>query len=103
MPSYRTLCRLTLALCVFALSPALVFAEAPLHQRIDQAIAAGQPDFAHRAAGPASDAEFLRRVYLDLTGTIPTPAQTRDFLKDTSPSKRLTLIDRLLVSPEYAR
>jgi len=84
------------------LSPALAFAQAPLHQRIDQTIAAGQSDFARRAAGPASDAEFLRRIYLDLTGTIPTTTETRAFLKDASPAKRVALIDRLLASPEHA-
>jgi hypothetical protein len=72
-------------------------AEVPLHQRIDQAIAA------RPAAPPADDAEFLRRVYLDLTGTIPTAAEARAFLQDTSPAKRQALIDRLLASPEYAR
>src|SRR5690349_11081005 len=74
-----------------------------LHQRIDQAVAAALPDFAQRAAGPSSDAEFLRRVTLDLTGTIPTAAEARAFLKDSSPEKRTTLIDRLLASPEHAR
>jgi hypothetical protein len=92
-----------LTLGAFALPPALLFAETPLHQRIDQAIAAAQPDFARRAAGPTSDAEFLRRVYLDLIGAIPTAVQAREFLKDTSPNKRQTLIDRLLASPEHAR
>ncbi len=74
-----------------------------LHERIDQAVAARLPDFAHRAAGPASDAEFLRRVTLDLTGTIPTAAEARAFLQDPSSQKRTTLIDRLLASPEHAR
>lgn len=50
------------------------------------------------AAG-ADDAEFLRRISLDLAGRIPTVAQTRDFLADESPDKRARLIDRLLDSP----
>src|SRR5207247_1645348 len=54
-------------------------------------------------APPASDAEFLRRVYLDLAGTIPTADEARAFLADTDPSKREKLIDRLLASPAYAR
>ncbi len=106
MLAYRTLLRFRFAPClltVLTLAPATGFAAAPLHERIDQAIAAAQPDFARRAAGPASDAEFLRRIYLDLAGTIPTTAQTRDFLKDPSPGKRQTLIDRLLASPEHTR
>src|SRR4051794_7503203 len=78
-------------------------AQAPLHQRIDQAIAAASPTFAKEAAAVASDEEFLRRVYLDLTGSIPTAAQARDFLGDQSPDKRARLIDRLLAGPEFAR
>ncbi len=53
--------------------------------------------------GPASDAEFLRRIYLDLLGTIPTPTEARAFLADQMPNKRTRLIDRLLASPEHAR
>ena len=90
-------------LSLLAFSPALVFAEAPLHQRIDRAIAAAKPDFASHAAAPASDSEFLRRIYLDLTGAIPTADEVRAFLKDPSPEKRQTLIDRLLASPQHAR
>jgi hypothetical protein len=75
----------------------------PLHQRIDQSLAAGQSGELKQKVGLASDAEFLRRVTLDLTGTIPTAAQARAFLQDTSPSKRQAQIDRLLASPEHAR
>ena len=38
--------------------------------------------------GPADDAEFLRRVCLDLVGKIPTAAEARDFLDDPAPDKR---------------
>lgn len=54
-------------------------------------------------AGPAPDDEFLRRVYLDLTGRIPTSQETRDFLDDKSTDKRIALIDRLLNGPEFPR
>lgn len=50
----------------------------------------------------ADDATFLRRVYLDATGTLPTPQEVRDFLADTSPDKRAKKIDQLLDSPAYA-
>ena len=53
-------------------------------------------------AGPADDATFLRRVFLDTIGTLPTPAEARDFLADDSPGKRGLLIDRLLERPEYS-
>ncbi len=49
-----------------------------------------------------SDEQFIRRVALDLTGTLPTPAQVKAFLADASPNRRDQLIDRLLDTPEYA-
>jgi hypothetical protein len=49
-----------------------------------------------------SDEQFIRRVCLDLTGTLPTPKQLKEFLADTDPAKRDKLIDRLLESPEYS-
>ncbi len=54
-------------------------------------------------SGPANDAEFLRRVYLDLTGVIPTAEQTRTFLDDKDSAKRAKLIDELLASPNYGQ
>lgn len=54
------------------------------------------------AVGPiVDDALFLRRVYLDLTGRIPTAAQARAFLDDSKRDKRSRLIDQLLASSEY--
>jgi hypothetical protein len=103
MPAGRTLPYPSLAFVLFAFVPSWGYADAPLHERIDRALAASQPDFARRAAGPASDAEFLRRIYLDLTGTIPSASEARVFLNDRSPGKRTALIDRLLAGPEYAR
>ncbi len=50
-----------------------------------------------------SDSEFVRRVYLDLTGLLPSADQTRDFLADNSPDKRVRVVDKLLNSEEYAR
>jgi hypothetical protein len=51
----------------------------------------------------ADDAEFLRRVTLDVTGHIPTLARTTAFLDSNDPDKRARLIDDLLSSPDYAR
>jgi Protein of unknown function (DUF1549)/Protein of unknown function (DUF1553) len=50
----------------------------------------------------ASDADFLRRATLDVTGALPTPKEVRDFLADASADKRDRLIDRLLQSDRYA-
>ena len=78
-------------------------AQPSLHDRIDQLIASGCEARGITPAAPADDAEFLRRIYLDLTGTIPTVGEAKSFLDDPSPIKRQQLIDRLLNSPEYAR
>ncbi len=52
--------------------------------------------------GPiADDAEFLRRVYLDLAGRIPRNREVREFLADTSADKRARKVDELLDSPQY--
>lgn len=48
------------------------------------------------------DATFLRRVYLDLIGTLPTPAAVRQFLRDPRPDKRERVVDELLHRPEFA-
>lgn len=50
----------------------------------------------------APDAVFLRRVYIDTIGQLPTPDEVRAFLADTDPHKREKLIDRLLVHPLHA-
>jgi len=56
------------------------------------------------AASPrADDAEFLRRVYLDLTGTIPTSEQALAFLDSKDANKRARLIDTLLGSKAYGQ
>ena len=49
----------------------------------------------------SSDAEFLRRACLDVTGTLPPPQRVREFLSDPDPQKRDRLIEILLDSPEY--
>ncbi|QDU09923.1 DUF1549 domain-containing protein [Gimesia aquarii] len=50
----------------------------------------------------STDEQFLRRIYLDITGTIPTYRETRYFLASRHPDKRKNLIDRLLNSDGYA-
>ncbi len=76
-------------------------ADEPLPARIDRLIAAKWGDVP--AGKRSGDAEFVRRIYLDLIGRIPTAAETRKFLADNSPDKRDQLIDQLLESPEYPR
>lgn len=56
-----------------------------------------------RPAPPASDEEFLRRVYLDLTGRIPTFQQAKQYLGSEDPNRRRKLIGDLLNSTEHAQ
>jgi len=51
---------------------------------------------------PASDEEFLRRIYLDAAGRIPTAKEAEAFLASAAPDKRAQLIDDLVFSPGYA-
>ena len=52
-------------------------------------------------ANVCSDAVFVRRVFLDVIGTLPTLDEAREFLEDKSPGKRSALIDRLLARDEF--
>ncbi len=90
-----------LAAAVVLAASSVAVAEEPLHVRIDRAIAeplAGQP-----VAERCNDETFVRRIYLDLAGRIPSIDEVKQFLQDSSENKREALIDRLLDSPEYAR
>jgi hypothetical protein len=50
----------------------------------------------------ADDAVFVRRVFLDTIGTLPTPIEVQAFLNDQNPGKRTALIDTLLERPEFS-
>jgi hypothetical protein len=51
---------------------------------------------------PCTDSQFIRRAYLDITGTLPTPAQVTAFQGDAVPDKRDRLVDALVETPEYS-
>ena len=53
-------------------------------------------------SGNATDAQFMRRTYISIIGTLPTPNEAQRFLDDTSPRKRDRLVNELLKRPEYA-
>ena len=70
--------------------------------RIDELVFARLRALNITPARECSDAVFVRRVSLDLTGTLPTAAEARQFILDRSPDKRSVLIDRLLARDEFA-
>ena len=69
---------------------------------VDEAVLAALREKGIEPAPPCSDAVFVRRIYLDVTGTLPAPRDVRAFLEDTNPAKRAALVDTLLESPEFA-
>jgi hypothetical protein len=76
---------------------------AALARRIDQAIEKQLAAEKVPASPRADDAEFLRRVALDVTGVIPPAERVTAFLDSKDPAKREKLIDELLASPQYGR
>ena len=95
--------RLLGACCLLACSPHFVFSEEVqrVAEQIDRRISAFWTAQQIQPAPLADDAEFFRRVYLDLGGKIPTTAEVRQFLADKSPNKRREIVERLLESPAY--
>ncbi len=74
-----------------------------LARRIDQVLHQYQEQEKVVPSQQSSDEEFLRRVYLDLAGRIPTVAEARTFLKSESPDKRAELAHDLVHSGAHAR
>ncbi len=70
-------------------------------KQIDDLVAKGYEQSKLSPTRVVNDEEFLRRVYLDLNGAIPTLAQAKAFLDSRDPAKRQKLIDELLDSPGY--
>lgn len=76
---------------------------AELAAAIDRLLEEGWAVADVQAADAISDEVFLRRVFLDLAGRIPSTAEREDFLSDSREDRRLLLIDRLLASDDYAK
>ena len=89
-----------LATIAFLIAPPRLLADRarPLHLRIDAAISAATIG---SLAEPANDYEFLRRLYLDFVGRIPSTHELRSFIADSHPGKRAQSIDKLLDSREF--
>jgi len=70
--------------------------------KIDELVLANLKRLGITPANQCSDAVFVRRVYLDVIGTLPTAQEAVQFLQDKSPDKRLVLIAKLLQREEFS-
>lgn len=91
-----------LCLCAAWLAAWPVRAADALHRQVDQLIAAKAQAAKQPLAGPADDAEFLRRAWFDFAGTTPSAEETRKFLADKSADKRSKLVEQLIAAPRFA-
>jgi hypothetical protein len=91
-----TVCRVTLP------RPGNRFARPPENNQVDRHVWDKLALLGIPPSGLTDDSTFLRRVYLDTIGTLPTAADAREFLVDQGADKRSRVIDRLLERPEYA-
>ncbi len=69
--------------------------------QIDMLVDAGLQKAGQKSNPLASDEQFVRRIYLDVSGRIPTREEALEFISDTSVSKRSKVIDKLLNSEGY--
>ncbi len=77
-------------------------AKIPVRSKIDALVFGRLRKLGIQPAGICSDGVFVRRVYLDVIGTVPKAEEVRTFLADKSPEKRCVLIDRLLKHDQFA-
>ncbi len=77
------------------------YPEVPEWNFIDRHVIAKLKRFHLIPSELSDDSEFLRRVCLDVIGTLPPPNRVREFLEDPDPDKRNKLIEILLDSPEF--
>ena len=78
-------------------------AEMSVVEFVDSMIQQGYDDNEVTSSPQATDEEFLRRIYLDVIGRIPTMQEAEAYLADENPRKKGILIDELLDSPDYVR
>ena len=77
------------------------YPDVPANNFIDQKLVAKWKDLGLTPSPLCSDDEFIRRLYLDAIGTLPSPDDVRKFLDDKDPKKRERAIDRVLERPEF--
>jgi hypothetical protein len=78
------------------------YASPPEANFVDRHVFARQRDLQLLPAERSSDEVFLRRVYLDTIGTLPTASEAKQFLDSADPDKRASLVDQLLEREEFA-
>ena len=78
-----------------------IYARSPKHNFIDELVIKQLKRLNLPPSPQATDEEFVRRVYIDTIGTLPTPAEVNTFLADQRPDKRNQLIEQLLNRPEF--
>src|ERR1035437_49920 len=93
---------LVVAINVFGATPFESAAALAPQNKIDELIFARLQSLNITPANVCSDAVFVRRVYLDVIGTLPTATEAQQFILDRNSDKRRALIDRLLARDEYA-
>ena len=81
--------------------PGFVQAPVPQDNLIDRAVFEKLNRMRIAPSELCTDREFIRRIYLDVLGILPTPDEVRAFLADSSAARRDRVIDRLLVRPEF--
>lgn len=74
----------------------------PASAKIDRMVLTKLEENGIPPSGLCTDDVFLRRVYIDMIGTIPTPQEARRFLRSNAQNKREALIEELFERPEYA-
>ncbi|MCL4200845.1 MAG: DUF1553 domain-containing protein [Pirellulaceae bacterium] len=84
------------------IQPPTVSADFPANNAIDRFLGARLEKAGETPAPLSGDLEFLRRLSLDVTGTIPTTEQIDQFLADREPNRRARWIDRMLASDGWA-
>jgi len=83
--------------------PGYAWNNPPVQNFIDEHVDAKLKQLQYLPSGRCSDEEFIRRVFTDTIGVLPTADETRAFLADAATDKRPKLIDSLLERPEYAK